>query len=387
MKLLLCALITFLLVIIFSAITQAQNSLTHNTGSLEVTTIDNGFIGDNYSGTYGGIVFNGNQNAMAMAGLIFGQYGACYGSNGAVFQDFYNEIPIAGFFSHPYFGQYAYYTLALSGNPGFKTFIETFSNTGQDFVFLRANISNDSMDIDDLYPGIFADWDIGSYPADRGGYVPSKNLFYMYENGGSNDSSYYGIMGIAVDSIPLAPGTVMGLITDSIAWNRLDFYNLMTSTAFDTITTDGDYRMYICLGPHFVPVGSTLVVDMAIVAGTSFTDLLVNAQDAINYASIVPVEKTNFIVSDFSLSQNFPNPFNPSTKIRYSVPQLSKVIIKVFDVLGREVETLVNEEKSAGTYELEWNTESAAGGLSSGVYIYQIRAGSFVESKKMILLK
>ena len=86
---------------------------------------------------------------------------------------------------------------------------------------------------------------------------------------------------------------------------------------------------------------------------------------------------------EFLLSQNFPNPFNPSTKIRYSVPQSSTVVIKVFDILGNEIETLVNEEKPAGTYELTWNAVK----LPSGIYFYQLRAGDFVQMKKMLLLK
>jgi hypothetical protein len=87
--------------------------------------------------------------------------------------------------------------------------------------------------------------------------------------------------------------------------------------------------------------------------------------------------------SEFSLSQNYPNPFNPSTKIKYSIPQSSNVVIKVFDILGNEIELLANEEKPAGTYELTWS----AANLPSGVYFYQLKAGSFLETKKMILLK
>jgi len=85
----------------------------------------------------------------------------------------------------------------------------------------------------------------------------------------------------------------------------------------------------------------------------------------------------------FTLEQNYPNPFNPSTKIKYSVPQSSYVIIKVFDILGNEIETLVNEEKPVGTYELTWYAKN----LPSGIYFYRLRAGSFIETKKMVILK
>jgi len=83
------------------------------------------------------------------------------------------------------------------------------------------------------------------------------------------------------------------------------------------------------------------------------------------------------------LSQNYPNPFNPTTTIKYQIPELSFVTLKVYDVLGNEIETLFNGEKSAGIYELNWNAVN----LPSGIYFYQLKAGSFVETKKMILMK
>jgi photosystem II stability/assembly factor-like uncharacterized protein len=89
------------------------------------------------------------------------------------------------------------------------------------------------------------------------------------------------------------------------------------------------------------------------------------------------------IPSQFELEQNYPNPFNPTTAIRYSTSKLSFVSIKVYDVLGKVITTLVNEEKPAGNYEVEFN----ASNLSSGVYFYRLQAGSYVEIKKMMLMK
>jgi hypothetical protein len=85
----------------------------------------------------------------------------------------------------------------------------------------------------------------------------------------------------------------------------------------------------------------------------------------------------------FRLEQNYPNPFNPITKIKYSVPHTSNVVIKIFGILGNEIETLINEEKLEGSYEIIWDATN----LPSGVYFYQMRAGDFVQSKKMILMK
>jgi len=85
----------------------------------------------------------------------------------------------------------------------------------------------------------------------------------------------------------------------------------------------------------------------------------------------------------FALEQNYPNPFNPSTKIKYSVPQLSNVVIKVYDILGNEITTLVNEESPAGEFEVEFGAST----LPSGIYFYRLLAGDFVETKKMVLMK
>ncbi len=100
-------------------------------------------------------------------------------------------------------------------------------------------------------------------------------------------------------------------------------------------------------------------------------------------STVVSVEDLEFKPTSFSLYHNYPNPFNPATKIKYSVPQTSEVQIKVFDVLGNEISTLVNEEKQIGSYEINFNASE----LPSGVYFYQLRAGEFVETRKMMLLK
>jgi hypothetical protein len=85
----------------------------------------------------------------------------------------------------------------------------------------------------------------------------------------------------------------------------------------------------------------------------------------------------------FSLSQNFPNPFNPTTTIRYQVKQKTFVSLKIFNVLGKEVGTLVNGEKLPGEYSIDFNGSN----LSSGVYFYQLRTENFIQTRKMILVK
>jgi len=98
---------------------------------------------------------------------------------------------------------------------------------------------------------------------------------------------------------------------------------------------------------------------------------------------LVSVQNEKGVPTSAFLEQNYPNPFNPTTTIMYSIPEISKVSLTLFNLLGQEIITLVNDEKPAGNYSVNLNAVN----LSSGVYFYRLKAGNFVETKKMILLK
>jgi hypothetical protein len=89
------------------------------------------------------------------------------------------------------------------------------------------------------------------------------------------------------------------------------------------------------------------------------------------------------IAVKFSLSQNYPNPFNPVTNLQFSIANSQLTVLKVYDVLGREVATLVNEQKLPGTYAVQFN----ANNLASGVYFYRLQAGQFSDTKKLLILR
>ena len=97
--------------------------------------------------------------------------------------------------------------------------------------------------------------------------------------------------------------------------------------------------------------------------------------------SIIPISTVN--PERYSLSQNYPNPFNPTTTIKFAIPKAGYVSVSVFDVSGRELEMLVNEELQAGTFEVKWNAAT----YSSGVYLYKLTAGNYTETKRMTLVK
>jgi len=106
------------------------------------------------------------------------------------------------------------------------------------------------------------------------------------------------------------------------------------------------------------------------------------------YKTITDINEVDIPISNFSLSQNYPNPFNPSTTIRYGIPsneksEMANVKLVIYDLLGREVTTLVNEQQRSGYYEIQFD----ASGLSSGLYFYKLQSEGFLQTKKMILLR
>ncbi|HQJ46083.1 MAG TPA: T9SS type A sorting domain-containing protein, partial [Ignavibacteriaceae bacterium] len=90
-----------------------------------------------------------------------------------------------------------------------------------------------------------------------------------------------------------------------------------------------------------------------------------------------------YLISDFSLEQNYPNPFNPNTTIKFELPKDGFVSLKIYDILGNEITTLVNEEKPTGRYEINFD----ASAMVSGVYIYKLESAEYISTKKMLLLK
>ncbi|HEY6626921.1 MAG TPA: T9SS type A sorting domain-containing protein, partial [Ignavibacteriaceae bacterium] len=111
----------------------------------------------------------------------------------------------------------------------------------------------------------------------------------------------------------------------------------------------------------------------------------------INQTTVTSISNDESTLNSFLLEQNYPNPFNPSTIISFTISSVTAneskqsqfVSLKVYDVLGNEIATLINEEKPAGSYEVNFNAED----LSSGIYIYQLTSGNYIERKKMMMLK
>ncbi|KAA0246780.1 MAG: T9SS C-terminal target domain-containing protein [Chlorobiota bacterium] len=165
--------------------------------------------------------------------------------------------------------------------------------------------------------------------------------------------------------------------------------NLIAETTVDTTIAARGYRNVFV--PWLIPLNQPMnnlriyvVIDQEnAVTNEVHENNNLGWAPAIGYGSIVSVEVEQTIPEDYFLYQSYPNPFNPSTTIKYSIPNGDNVSLKIFDILGREVEVLVDEYKNAGTYSVEFN----ASRFASGVYFYQLQSGRFIETKKMILLR
>jgi hypothetical protein len=115
-----------------------------------------------------------------------------------------------------------------------------------------------------------------------------------------------------------------------------------------------------------------------------YSDNFIYWQDSTDMiVGIKKIEKSNLVPNEFTLNQNYPNPFNPSTTIEFDLPKSCEVTLKVFNILGEEVATLVSDRLSTGSYSYEWD----ASNLASGVYLYRLQAGELIETKKMVLIK
>lgn len=136
----------------------------------------------------------------------------------------------------------------------------------------------------------------------------------------------------------------------------------------------------------FVNINSnaSVVVYYAFAIGANQAEMVAAINEAqVKYNTVLSVDKLSDLPVGYSLEQNYPNPFNPNTKIQFSINDTQPITLKVFDILGNEVATLVNQELTAGSYQYDFD----ASNLSSGVYYYKLQAGNFTETKKMILMR
>ncbi len=186
---------------------------------------------------------------------------------------------------------------------------------------------------------------------------------------------------ITASNFVFTPAVVSAMVGDTIKWTR--------TTGIHTTTCDGQAGTIRPAGaaPWNAPLsaGNPTFIYVITVPGKYAYICEPHAPDMAGVINATPssITQVNELVTGYEISQNYPNPFNPSTKIRFAIPTNEFVSLKIYNELGKEVESLVNARLSAGTYEADWN----AANLNSGVYYYRIQAGSFLQTRKMLLVK
>ena len=215
------------------------------------------------------------------------------------------------------------------------------------------------------------------------GQQPSQSNF-LYRNNGISGYNWINIKCVGIQSNTSAIGTKLkakAIIDGQPVWQ------------LNQVSGQTGFNAQNSFNAEF-GIGDALVVDsILIIWPTGMVDVYNNIEvnkfyqategQGLEEIFLSSVEKEIDVLNKYVLFDSYPNPFNPTTTIKYQIPELSFVTIKVYDVLGNEIATLVNEEKPIGSYEVEFD----ASRLSSGIYFYQLKAGSFVETKKMVLMK
>ncbi|MEW6702992.1 MAG: S8 family serine peptidase, partial [Bacteroidota bacterium] len=291
---------------------------------------------------------------------------------------------------------------------GIETRLSTYSyaqEPNDKFVILNSSFYNTTaQDINGLYAGYYVDWDLPQDdPTQDSTYFDQTENFAVVLDKTERTNAFVGAALISSDKFgyyPIDNNATSGEVNMVDSDGFSDAEKWLTISGGIKKKTFGltDVSYVVSGGPFNLPAKQSTSIAFAIAAGSTI-DELKNAirQSRIKYSDIrTSIEDERIkLPSDFILYQNYPNPFNPSTVISYQLSAFSYVTLKVYDVLGREVATLVNEEKQPGTYEVKFSVETLhAASLPSGVYFYRLsvesssgRSGSFSQTKKLLLLK
>jgi len=279
---------------------------------------------------------------------------------------------------------------AGAGKLGIDVVLNSYTFTddsSRNYIILKYSIINNSADIiSNLYPGLYFDWDIAGGADDLTAYDSGENFGYVY-NGSNQNFPWVGTgiisrTGYGFWGINNSGGDGGFSIYDG--FSDAEKFQSLASGIGKLQAGPGDVSFVVSTGPLNIGPSDTINAAFAVAAGSNLNELRTAISNArIKYRNFVNDTTGGEIPDKFVLYQNYPNPFNPNTTIRYNLPVQSNVFLKVYDVLGNELRTLVNQLQPAGDYRIEFKSE----GLASGIYFYRIEAGSFSEIRKMVILK
>jgi serine protease len=375
---------------------------THDVGHVYVTVTDQGSVGylDDQRTQGEGVGVTGQPASLFIASL-WGGTSASYVCN--------NDLTADGLDPREWTASSG---VAIMARPdGAQAFTSTFTDAGHpephgvivdqkswayaqpardDFVIMQYLVRNTGPDdLEGYHLGLFVDWDVIDLFTNGGGTDPQQRTVWVSHPSGPR----FGVVVLGrspVSNLSLIDNPLYVYPQNHIEdYRKIQFLDGTLSQPVADQTTD--WSSVAAAGPLSIPAGGSVIVAFALVYGANAAEFQANVDAAIHtYDPTVSVEEppAENPPLAFRLAQNQPNPFNPSTDIRFTVPAAGPVDLAVYDLTGRRIRTLVAETLAAGDHSIRWDGNDEQGTpLASGLYLYRVSAGSQTQMRKMMLVK
>ncbi len=378
---------------------------THNIGSITMSVTSKGALGfndypQNMEGD--GFKFQKGENLMFEGAFMYGTGPEKVMNVARVSEaqkkDFVTIVPIKINASSRDQQGYAEFSDAGAGSKalGVITKFYTFSYAqapNDNFIILNSELYNSTQqNINGLYAGYFIDWDIPSndYAGDTTYFDQTDNFAVAYEKSKQLTATIVGAALISASSygyyaIDNGASTGDVILNNADGFSDAEKWITLSNGIKNKSAGVGDISLVVSGGPFIIPARQSINVAFAVAAGSTIDELKQAIRQSRQQYSLLFGWIPGEVPKSITLYQNYPNPFNSATNINYYLPQGGQVSLKLYDILGREVSTLVNEVQDSGFHRVQF--ESGSKHLSSGVYFYRLTSGSFSETKKMVLLR
>ncbi|MBM4158111.1 MAG: T9SS type A sorting domain-containing protein [Ignavibacteria bacterium] len=264
-----------------------------------------------------------------------------------------------------------------------NSFSYAYNTTGdENYILLKFRIKNNtSSNLNNLYAGIYI------WYAPNGNFISNNitrynstnRVAYTYNTTVSNN-----YLGLALMTNQTANFRIFNSTEVLTGFTTQEKWDGLSGGIYNDSLGPGGNPFVLAFGPFNLTPNQAESIGFAVISATDAGDLFTKTNTArTKYQTVGVTNISENVPSVYTLSQNYPNPFNPATTIKFGIPKNDFVNIRVYDILGREVAELVNEQLNAGFYEVNFN----AAKLASGMYFYRIETRNFIDVKKMMLIK